>query len=100
MELFFVYIGTGSSGGLMILQHEWRLRGLMKMTRAQLYRRIDQAEPGELAKLEKQIAACPWRQGYHIQPVTGLLNDPNGFSYYEGYYHLFINGFLSVQNTG
>ncbi|PZT52986.1 glycoside hydrolase family 32 protein [Paenibacillus silvae] len=65
----------------------------MKMTRAQLYRRIDQAEPGEIAKLEKQIAACPWRQGYHIQPVTGLLNDPNGFSYFEGYYHLFYQWF-------
>ncbi|MBB6024114.1 beta-fructofuranosidase [Paenibacillus sp. JGP012] len=65
----------------------------MKMTRAQLYRRIDQAEPGEIAKLEKRIAACPWRQSYHIQPVTGLLNDPNGFSYYEGYYHLFYQWF-------
>ncbi|MBY0203904.1 beta-fructofuranosidase [Paenibacillus intestini] len=65
----------------------------MKMTREQLYRRIEQAEPGEIAALEAKIAACPWRQGYHIQPVTGLLNDPNGFSFYEGYYHLFYQWF-------
>lgn len=65
----------------------------MKMTRSQLYRRIEQAEPGEIAKLEMQIAVCPWRQSYHIQPVTGLLNDPNGFSYYNGYYHLFYQWF-------
>ncbi|MGF6355752.1 beta-fructofuranosidase [Paenibacillus sp. 4624] len=65
----------------------------MKMTREQLYRRIEQAEPGEIATLEAKIATCSWRQSYHIQPVTGLLNDPNGFSFYEGYYHLFYQWF-------
>ena len=65
----------------------------MKMTREQLYRRIEQAESGEIAALEAKIAVCPWRQSYHIQPVTGLLNDPNGFSFYEGYYHLFYQWF-------
>ncbi|MBR2564565.1 MAG: sucrose-6-phosphate hydrolase [Paenibacillus sp.] len=65
----------------------------MKMTREQLYRRIEQAEPGEIAKLEAQVNACSWRQHYHIQPVTGLLNDPNGFSFYQGYYHLFYQWF-------
>ncbi|MDK8190864.1 sucrose-6-phosphate hydrolase [Paenibacillus sp. UMB7766-LJ446] len=65
----------------------------MKMTREQRYRRIEQAEPGEIGKLEALISACPWRQSYHIQPITGLLNDPNGFSYYQGYYHLFYQWF-------
>ena len=65
----------------------------MKMTREQRYRRIEQAEPGEIAKLEAQISVCPWRQSYHIQPITGLLNDPNGFAYYQGYYHLFYQWF-------
>nr|WEI57570.1 putative GH32 family protein [Caenorhabditis elegans] len=65
----------------------------MKMTREQRYRRIEQAEPGEIGKLEALISACPWRQHYHIQPITGLLNDPNGFSYYQGYYHLFYQWF-------
>ncbi|MGC5771873.1 glycoside hydrolase family 32 protein [Paenibacillus pabuli] len=65
----------------------------MKMTREQRYRRIEQAEPGEIGKLEALISACAWRQHYHIQPITGLLNDPNGFSYYQGYYHLFYQWF-------
>ena len=30
---------------------------------------------------------------YHIQPLTGLMNDPNGFSYYQGYWHLFYQWF-------
>ncbi|MFO7176986.1 sucrose-6-phosphate hydrolase, partial [Enterococcus faecium] len=29
----------------------------------------------------------------HIQPPTGLLNDPNGFIYYDGEYHLFYQWF-------
>ncbi|WP_339277883.1 sucrose-6-phosphate hydrolase [Paenibacillus sp. FSL W8-0426] len=65
----------------------------MKMTRERLYRRLEQADPGELRKLEALIAACPWRQQYHIQPQTGLLNDPNGFAFYQGYYHLFYQWF-------
>jgi len=29
------------------------------------------------------------RPVYHFSPLTGWLNDPNGFSYYGGRYHLF-----------
>ncbi|AWB45924.1 sucrose-6-phosphate hydrolase [Paenibacillus sp. CAA11] len=65
----------------------------MKMTREEKYRLIEQAEPGELAQLQEKIANCPWRQSYHIQPPTGLLNDPNGFSYFQGEYHLFYQWF-------
>lgn len=31
----------------------------------------------------------PWHMNYHIQPNSGLLNDPNGFSYFNGRWHLF-----------
>ncbi|MGZ0039265.1 glycoside hydrolase family 32 protein [Paenibacillus ottowii] len=65
----------------------------MKMTREQKYRLIEQAEPGEIASLQKKVEQCPWRQSFHIQPPTGLLNDPNGFSYYQGEYHLFYQWF-------
>jgi len=27
--------------------------------------------------------------GWHLAPVTGLLNDPNGFIHFDGHYHLF-----------
>lgn len=30
-----------------------------------------------------------FRQSYHLMPPVGWMNDPNGFIYYEGYYHLF-----------
>ncbi|MBG9813239.1 sucrose-6-phosphate hydrolase [Bacillus endophyticus] len=65
----------------------------MKMTKEEKYRYIEQARPDELEKLQKQIERCAWRQNYHIQPQTGLLNDPNGFSYYNGIYHLFYQWF-------
>ncbi|MDL4843147.1 glycoside hydrolase family 32 protein [Aquibacillus rhizosphaerae] len=31
----------------------------------------------------------PYRLHYHLMPPVGLLNDPNGFVYYKGLYHLF-----------
>ncbi|MDR6225181.1 glycoside hydrolase family 32 protein [Desmospora profundinema] len=65
----------------------------MEWSREELYRRIQEAHPGELDALQKQVEGSPWRQAYHIQPSTGLLNDPNGFAYYQGKYHLFYQWF-------
>lgn len=31
----------------------------------------------------------PWYPSYHIAPKHGLLNDPNGLAYINGYYHIF-----------
>lgn len=71
----------------------------MKMSREQLYRRLDQAAAGEWEALERLAGQSPWRQRYHIQPKAGLLNDPNGFSYFEGRYHLFYQWFpLGTQH--
>lgn len=30
-----------------------------------------------------------YRLGYHISAPAGWINDPNGFCYYKGYYHIF-----------
>ena len=30
-----------------------------------------------------------WRQTFHNQPVTGLMNDPNGFVWHDNRWHLF-----------
>ncbi|WP_046175880.1 glycoside hydrolase family 32 protein [Domibacillus indicus] len=65
----------------------------MQWTTAERYTRIEDATKEDLKKLTNQVKACPWRQTYHIQPETGLLNDPNGFSFYNGEYHLFYQWF-------
>lgn len=65
----------------------------LELLKDQRYRRIDEARAGELDALQKQAEQSPWRQVYHIQPPTGLLNDPNGFAYYQGEYHLFFQWF-------
>lgn len=30
-----------------------------------------------------------YRLGYHLMAKAGWINDPNGFSYFKGYYHIF-----------
>lgn len=65
----------------------------MNWTKEQRYKRLDEAGEKEIQELSIRVNECPWRQKFHIQPVTGLLNDPNGFSFYEGEYHLFYQWF-------
>ncbi|MCR5213957.1 MAG: sucrose-6-phosphate hydrolase [Eubacterium sp.] len=45
--------------------------------------------PEEIKKLHEKALSSAYRQTYHIQPVSGLLNDPNGFVYQKGKWHLF-----------
>ncbi|WP_027417074.1 glycoside hydrolase family 32 protein [Aneurinibacillus terranovensis] len=65
----------------------------MEWTNEQRYRRIEDVAREELDALKMRVANCLWRQTFHIQPETGLLNDPNGFSYFNGEYHLFYQWF-------
>ena len=39
----------------------------------------------------EQGAAIPagQRPAYHLTPYVGWMNDPNGFSFYQGHYHFF-----------
>ncbi|GLO62624.1 putative sucrose-6-phosphate hydrolase [Vibrio sp. MACH09] len=41
-----------------------------------------------IQSLEKPVE-CHYRPSWHIAPPSGLLNDPNGFIYHNGEYHLF-----------
>lgn len=61
----------------------------MEWLREQKYRRIEDASEDEMNLLLSKVNRCPWRQTFHVQPVMGLLNDPNGFSFFNGEYHLF-----------
>jgi beta-fructofuranosidase len=65
----------------------------MEWTKEQRYRSMIDVSEEEIEGLAKLVNQCPWRQSFHIQPVTGLLNDPNGFSYFNGEYHLFYQWF-------
>lgn len=44
-------------------------------------RRYEEAYGGRISSEERPL--------FHITPTVGWLNDPNGFSYYQGKYHLF-----------
>jgi len=37
----------------------------------------------------KECQESKWYPKYHVAPPVGWLNDPNGFSYYKGEYHIF-----------
>jgi beta-fructofuranosidase len=65
----------------------------MEWTREMRYRRLEDVSKEEIETIKKKVKNCEWRQSYHIQPTTGLLNDPNGFTYFNGEYHLFYQWF-------
>lgn len=44
-------------------------------------------------KLVQKTNNSQWRQNFHVQPESGLLNDPNGFSYFNGEWNLFYQAF-------
>lgn len=46
-------------------------------------------DKNEILDLYESIKDSPYRQNYHIQPITGLLSDPNGFVYDGDQWHLF-----------
>ncbi|MFS1663607.1 sucrose-6-phosphate hydrolase [Streptococcus sp. zg-JUN1979] len=53
------------------------------------YRPYSDWSQEEIATIKKHMAQSPWHASYHIEPKSGLLNDPNGFSYFDGKFHLF-----------
>ena len=53
------------------------------------YRVVCEEDFKGLKKINARISKSRYRQIFHIQPHTGLLNDPNGFSYINGRWHLF-----------
>lgn len=65
----------------------------MEWTREQRYRKYKDWDAQTLLDLQAQAATSPYQMHYHIHPLSGLLNDPNGFSYYNGEYHLFCQSY-------
>lgn len=65
----------------------------MEWSREERYKRLEDVSKIEYQDLLNRVSSSPYRQKFHIQPKSGLLNDPNGFSYYQGRYHLFYQWF-------
>lgn len=65
----------------------------MKWTRERRYRKYKDWDAQTLLNLQAQAATSPYQMHYHIHPLSGLINDPNGFSYYNGEYHLFCQSY-------
>lgn len=40
-------------------------------------------------RLKEKVMAHHWYLNYHVSPPAQWMNDPNGFSFYQGEYHLF-----------
>ena len=66
---------------------------MKKWTREERYRTFSPNDTEELRALHDKIAQSAWREEFHIQTVTGLMNDPNGFSWFDGKWHLFYQWF-------
>ncbi|MGM9612935.1 MAG: glycoside hydrolase family 32 protein [Butyricicoccus sp.] len=54
-----------------------------------LFRDLKRLVAAEETRERSRIAADPHRQGYHLMPPVGWLNDPNGLCYFRGNYHVF-----------
>lgn len=50
---------------------------------------------------KKSLIKTEYRHAYHLMADTGWINDPNGFSYFKGQYHLFYqyNPYNSIWGT-
>ncbi len=60
---------------------------MKQWTLEERYRVLQSAD--EVKDLYDRIQTSNYRQKYHIQPMTGLSSDPNGFAKYDGTWHLF-----------
>ncbi|MGT2924871.1 sucrose-6-phosphate hydrolase [Streptococcus caviae] len=65
----------------------------MSLTTEQKYKPYDKWTEEEVQKIKENAASSPWHTVFHVEPAYGLLNDPNGFSYFKGKWQLFYQYF-------
>ncbi|MDO4490826.1 MAG: glycoside hydrolase family 32 protein [Lachnospiraceae bacterium] len=61
-----------------------------------LKKQISAAEEAALEKTEQDHH----RQGYHLMPLSGWMNDPNGLCYFKGEYHVYFQHSPLDANRG
>ena len=59
---------------------------MKEWTREERYRVLQ--SPDEIRDLYDRTRRSVYRQLYHVQPMTGLSSDPNGFALHRGTWHL------------
>ena len=59
---------------------------MKEWTREERYRVLQ--SPDEIRELYDSTRLSVYRQHYHVQPITGLSSDPNGFALHKGIWHL------------
>ncbi len=59
---------------------------MKEWTREERYRVLK--GPEDIRDLYERTQASPYRQAWHVQPITGLSSDPNGFALHKGTWHL------------
>ncbi|MCW8353986.1 glycoside hydrolase family 32 protein [Citrobacter portucalensis] len=47
------------------------------------------SKANEALSQQKDLVNPRWYPRYHLAPPTGWMNDPNGLSWFDGYYHAF-----------
>lgn len=61
---------------------------MTEWTREKRYQRYEEVDQQTIDILTDQVEQSKYRQTFHIQPKTGLLNDPNGLIYFNGVYYV------------
>jgi beta-fructofuranosidase len=64
-----------------------------KWTDAERYRPYSDYSEEYTDELKRLLKSSPYLPSYHIHPRCGLLNDPNGFGYFNGQWQLFYQAF-------
>ena len=65
----------------------------MEWTRKKRYLPYKDWSAETLLDLQAAAANSTQQMRYHLRPISGLVNDPNGFSFFDGEYHVFYQSY-------
>lgn len=72
----------------------------MKFLEMSRYTYLEEKYRDYIEELKRFVKKSEYLPKYHIYPPCGLLNDPNGLSYFGGQYHVFYQWFPFAPSHG